>query len=154
MPTVALPPSEIDIVFKPKNRSNSINFPGQVRNKSSQIIYLVRNLCISSLQVGVPIFRIALIRSRSTSMPCSWIIKRKNLPANTPKAHLCGFIFIPYCRFLSKLKGALAWVHFYTILSHFIKARLDGNQTQLIWPLYHQYRPPLCCLITHEILNS
>jgi hypothetical protein len=26
-------PSEINIIFKPKNRSESINLPGQVRNK-------------------------------------------------------------------------------------------------------------------------
>ena len=52
--------------------------------------------CSSFLLVGGWIFLIDSMLFGPTSIPLSCTINPKNCPAETPKAHLCGFIFKPY----------------------------------------------------------
>jgi len=41
-------------------------------------------------------------------MPFSWIMKPRNFPTDTTKAHLNGFIVKPYLRILSRVSFKLA----------------------------------------------
>lgn len=72
----------------------------------NQRMWLTMRLFSCFRVVGGGISSIALIFEGS--IPFRWTTNPKNVPAETPKAHFSGFIFILFARHLSKTRSNTA----------------------------------------------